>query len=56
MGQCKGCKGTGNCPKCRGNGKIYDGILGAALTSGKTCPKCKGSCNCTVCKGSGKTK
>ena len=51
MAECKACRGTGNCPKCGGKGKI----LGSSTLTSSRCPRCDGNCKCTVCNGKGKT-
>lgn len=44
--KCRGCKGTGNCPRCGGEGIDPAGNL-------KKCRRCGGTGICTGCKGSG---
>ena len=44
--QCRGCKGSGDCPRCKGDGLDPDGTL-------KKCRRCKGTGICTGCNGSG---
>ena len=44
--KCNGCKGTGDCPRCKGEGMDPAGNL-------KKCRRCGGNGVCTGCKGSG---
>ena len=43
---CRGCKGSGDCPRCKGDGIDPDSPL-------KKCRRCKGTGVCTGCNGSG---
>ena len=43
---CRGCKGSGDCPRCNGDGIDPDSPL-------KKCRRCKGTGVCTGCNGSG---
>lgn len=43
--QCRGCQGTGNCPRCKGEGMDPAGL--------KKCRRCGGNGVCTGCQGSG---
>ena len=40
---CWECDGSGDCPKCEGDGATDDGY----------CPECDGGGDCPVCEGSG---
>jgi len=44
--QCRGCKGTGDCPRCKGDGIDPAGNF-------KKCRRCNGTGVCPGCKGSG---
>lgn len=44
--ECRGCKGTGDCPRCEGEGIDPIGNL-------KKCRRCGGTGVCTGCNGSG---
>lgn len=50
MAECKGCKGSGDCPICKGQGKT----LTSSTLSTEKCKRCDGTGKCTVCHGSGK--
>ena len=47
---CTACKGSGNCSKCGGDGKIWSSASGE---ENRNCTKCNGSGRCTTCNGSG---
>ena len=44
--KCRGCKGSGDCPRCKGEGIDPAGNL-------KKCRRCQGTGICPGCQGSG---
>lgn len=44
--ECRGCTGTGNCPRCKGSGMD-------PVNSLNKCRRCRGNGICTGCNGSG---
>ena len=48
---CTACRGSGDCSKCGGDGKIWSS---ASDKENRNCTKCNGSGRCTTCNGSGK--
>lgn len=51
MGQCKSCRGTGDCHVCDGKGKT----MTPSTLGYEKCKRCDGTGQCTVCHGSGKS-
>lgn len=53
--QCGSCRGSGNCPRCRGYGTLGNNeVRGDAIVVGPIpCPRCTESGTCTACSGSG---
>jgi len=51
MATCNECRGTKQCPRCKGSGEE---ITLGGLGHNKRCPKCDGRGVCPRCNGSGK--
>lgn len=53
--RCGGCRGTGNCSRCGGEGTHDEPseVDSAADVIGATCRRCKGSGVCVGCGGTG---